>query len=290
MRYLLPWLLLLLALVLPSQGRADALVLIHGYFSGERTWAENGILRELEADGWRFAGKYLALPQGSQDELGENKPAPRAYYLVDLPSEAPLAMQAKLLTPLLAEIATRHPDEKIILVGHSAGGVVARLWMVQNPKPKVAALITIAAPHLGSDKAEAALLIGQTPLAMLAPIMGADTLQRSQGLYQDLVRERPGTMLHWLNHQKHPKAIYIAIIRREGFAWSGDNTVPVWSQDLRNVAALQEMATTAVEVVAGHELSPRDGPELVRILRGLGPSASTPPPPSPSPPTAAPWK
>ena len=43
--------------------------------------------------------------------------------------------------------------EKLILVGHSAGGVVARLVVLGNNPYRVDELITIASPHLGTVRA-----------------------------------------------------------------------------------------------------------------------------------------
>jgi triacylglycerol esterase/lipase EstA (alpha/beta hydrolase family) len=42
-------------------------------------------------------------------------------------------------------------------IGHSAGGVVARVALVNYGADTVAWLITIAAPHLGTERASEAL-------------------------------------------------------------------------------------------------------------------------------------
>ncbi|MBF0127402.1 MAG: alpha/beta fold hydrolase [Magnetococcales bacterium] len=189
----------------------------------------------------------------------------RAYLTVDLPSEAPLLVQAKQLSAGVQAVRKRRGAEPVVLIGHSAGGVVARLAMVKEPDLRVHGLITIAAPHLGTDKAEMAGLLASTPLSMMAPMMGADTLNRSRELYRDLARERPGNFLYWLNRQPHPKARYLSLVRQDSFALFGDNTVPTWSQDLARVEALQE-AARSVTTGSAHALERQDGAELVRIL------------------------
>ena len=105
-----------------------------------------------------------------------------AIDTVDLPSEAPLFVQLQVLVPQVEYLRTHHSEEHLFLAGHSAGGVLARLYMVTHPKVPVAALITIASPHLGTGAAEIGLMAGDSPLGFLAPLVGGSTLNRSQGL------------------------------------------------------------------------------------------------------------
>ena len=155
------------------------------------------------------------------------------------------------------------------MVGHSAGGVLARLYLVRQPDSGVDALITIASPHLGTGSAELGAMAGQSPLAWVAPLLGGDTFNRSQSLFQDLVRERPGSLLFWLNRQPHPRARYIAIVRDDdSLLGLGEVIVPTWSQDMNNVYALRGWVRT-ITVPAGHNLEETDGRLLARILRYL---------------------
>ncbi|MBF0424480.1 MAG: hypothetical protein HQL66_01480 [Magnetococcales bacterium] len=249
-----------------SSAWADVMILVHGYFSDDKSWDESGVTTSLETAGWWDGGRVSTAGGSIQERVKIPTPGHPTFYRADLPSEAPIELQASFLKRISDRIFAKHPGEKRILVGHSAGGVVARLLMVLHPELKIDLLVTIAAPHLGTDKAEVASLVGSTPLGMVAPMIGADTLNRSQHLYADLARERPGNFLYRLNHQQHPKARYVAIVRKEGTPLSGDMTVPSWSQDLRRVAALKGQAET-VAVVAGHALNRMDGRALVHILR-----------------------
>jgi pimeloyl-ACP methyl ester carboxylesterase len=181
-----------------------------------------------------------------------------------LPTEAPLAPQAQALGSYLDLIRARHPGEGLALVGHSAGGVVARLYLVQSPRAGVATLVTIASPHLGSETAEIGAFLGQTPLAMVAPMLGAGTLNRSQGLYHDLSRENPRSVLFWLNRQPHPPARYFSIVRSDD-SLLGDLVVPSWSQDMNRVPALRGRSAR-IEVKDDHGLSEADGRVLAEIL------------------------
>jgi pimeloyl-ACP methyl ester carboxylesterase len=43
--------------------------------------------------------------------------------------------------------------KEIVLIGHSAGGVIARLFVESNPDAGVTKLITVSSPHTGSELA-----------------------------------------------------------------------------------------------------------------------------------------
>ena len=256
-------------LLTPTQALAETLVLIHGYLGGAADWHHSGITRLLVEAGWADAGQLSLRPQGVHVSRSKGRGANR-FFTLDLPSQAPLLLQSRRLDQYLGHIRMRHPGTALILVGHSAGGVLARLYMVQHPDAGVIALTTIASPHRGTETAELGLLAGQSPLAWLGPIIGIDTLNRSQGLYHDLMRERPNNLLGWLNYQRHPPAMYISIVRGEdnetfGF---GELIVPTWSQDMNQVYALRGRAQT-VTVRGGHALKLDDGKVLVKILESL---------------------
>lgn len=242
-------------------------MLVPGYLSGPQDWRSSGVVGGLVAAGWRDGGD-LGWRGGAVTRRPEPPGAPRTIYTVSLPTEAPLGLQAQALGGYLEAVRRWHPGEALVLVGHSAGGVVARLYMVQHRDAGVSTLVSVASPHLGTDAAELGSLLGQTPLAWFAPLLGAGTLNRSQGLYRDLAREDPRGILFWLNRQPHPPARYVAIVRAEDSALGlGDLVVPSWSQDLNNVAALRGRAER-IPVADGHGLGPQDAKVLVDVLEG----------------------
>lgn len=254
------------ALILSAGARAEVTVLVPGYLSGPQDWRVSGITGALTRAGWRDGGDLRWGPRGPVPPPDPGAAA-RTFYTVALPTEAPLAGQAQALAAYLERVRSWHPEEGLVLVGHSAGGLVARLYMVQNPRSGVAALVTIASPHLGTDTAEIGSLIGQTPLSWFAPMVGAGTLNRSQALYRDLSRENPQGMLFWLNRQPHPAARYVSVVRSDS-SLLGDLVVPSGSQDMNHVPALRGRSAR-VEVRDGHGLSAGDGPVLVEILERL---------------------
>jgi len=257
--------LLLLLLVLPTTAPAETLVLLQGYLADEDYWRETGITTMLGSNGWADAGTLRSTSNG----IRADRPLPRSnrrVYTLALPSEAPLMVQLRYLEQYLDAILNLHPYESLILVGHSVGGVLGRLYMVEHPDTAVGTLITFASPHLGTDSAEIGAMAGNSPLGWVAPLLGGGVLNRSQGLYYDLVRERPGSLLFWLNRQEHPSSRYISIVREDdGLLNFGDLVVPAWSQDMNQVAALRGRARRIV-TPGGHGLTKQDGELLLQIL------------------------
>mgnify|MGYP001820675251 CR=1 FL=1 len=256
---------LLFLLVFPVSVAAETLVLLHGYLANADYWRQTGITQVLVRNAWLDAGTLRTTANG----IRADRPVPgsnRRFYTLELPSEAALMVQLRYLEKYLDFVQKQHPYESLILSGHSAGGVLARLYMVKHPDVSIGALITFASPHLGTDSAEIGALAGNSPLGLFAPLLGGGTLNRSQGLYQDLVRERPGSLLFWLNHQEHPSSRYISVVREGGgLLGFGDLLVPAWSQDMNQVDALRGRANKIV-TPSGHGLSERDGELLLRIL------------------------
>lgn len=261
--------MVLFALSFPGTSCAETLVFIQGYLGSADNWHESGVAKILVEAGWQDAGR-LSLSPGGVHLRGPKTAARKRFFTLDLPTEAPLMVQADVLGRYLADLRRRYPESALILVGHSAGGVSARLHMVREPKAGVAALITLASPHLGTEMAELGLMAGQSPLAWVAPFLGGGTLNRSQALYHDLARQSPSNLLGWLNHQPHPPALYVSIVRRDdtqGLSL-GNLIVPAWSQDMNRVFALRGRARTFT-VRGTHRLRSDDGRWILQALNML---------------------
>lgn len=247
---------------------ADTVVLIQGYLGSAGSWRGTGIAAVLHQAGWRDGG-HLSVAPGGVVQAMPGEPGARRFVTVDLPTEAPTVLQADVLGSYLAAIRAKLPKEPIVLVGHSAGGIVARLFMVRHPDAGITGLVTIASPHLGTSAAEMGSFIGSTPMSWFAPMFGLDTINRSQVLYHDLWRERPTNLLGWLNRTPHPKAKYVSIIRSsDGSPVSGDGWVAGYSQDMNWVPALKGSARTVV-TPGNHGLRAADGALLTGILQAM---------------------
>ncbi len=265
---------LLLFLLIPWRAQAEVAVLIHGYLSNAATWEWSGVNARLRAAGWREGGNFAFSPIGLIDRTTTATDGD-VFYTVDLPSLAPASVQAAWLAAALDRIQTRHPGEKITLVGHSAGGVVARLVLVRRGAGAVHRLITIASPHLGTHRAIQALdavdddgFFGPFKEWVVRNEIGDGlyrTLELSRGILMDLLPPKPGTLLYWLNLQPHPDIEYVSVVRSGGYWLPGDLLVPAVSQDMNRVPALRGRSAVHLSL-QGHALSPADGVLLARLL------------------------
>ncbi len=263
-RAALPWGALLLALVLAVPATAgELMLLVHGHFGTRADWTRSRVVPKLTDAGWHDGG---LLAQGPVQVVD----APRVFYVVELPSLAPLQVQAGVLADRIYDLREVRQGDHLIVVGHSAGGVVARLVMVQQPQVRVDALITIAAPHLGTPLASAGAELGRGLVGSLPYVGQSATVAELQRLYQELGDSGPGSLLHWLNHQPHPDALYVSVVRPEDpTRMSFDPLVPSWSQSLAAVPALSGRAR--IEQVPGlHGLGPNDADWLMEFLSKPG--------------------
>ena len=252
--------------------QANVLVLVHGYLANPGSWEQSGINASLEAQGWKRGGLFSNGVAGVQLFETGNK-VENTVYVVDLPSEAPVIVQSDFLLSMLKTIRQKRPDESIIIVGHSAGGVVARMSLIRGGAENVTALITIASPHVGTTRANQALDATNEsgPFGIVKNLFGGsdyDTLKRSRGLLFDLTQPYPGNMLYWLNNQRHPDIKYISVIRLNPTGLTGDDLVPGFSQDMNNVTALQGLSSVIV-TPAGHMLVEQDANTIVSILKSI---------------------
>jgi pimeloyl-ACP methyl ester carboxylesterase len=262
--------ILLLLGAVNSPARAEVLLLVHGYLGGAHSWENSGITTILQQRGWQRAGVYVADPAGVRLVPAAGGEAKRKFYTADLDSVAPMRIQVVQLQEILNAIEQANPGEPLIIVGHSAGGVVARAALVLGSGRQVVSLITIASPHLGTVRAEQALDATDIPFpfSMVTDFFGGQTYhvaRRSRSLYHDLVRPYPGTFLYWLNAQPHPDIKYISVVRAQTAAGFGDYVVPAYSQDMNNVAALRGKSSL-VTIPGRHELAPADGGVILDML------------------------
>jgi triacylglycerol lipase len=100
---------------------------------------------------------------------GRLRQAGRQATVVRLPQEATgdLAGQARVLDDYVEE-ARRGGAASVDVVGHSAGGVVARLWVQRHDGPaKARRVVTLGSPHHGADLAAAGAAVapGACPTA-----------------------------------------------------------------------------------------------------------------------------
>jgi len=264
-------LIVLLVMTFCSAVSAQTIVLVHGYMAGGKVWHISGIVDRLHQLGWRDGGGY-GLEADGQIITAINKVNGNAVVTIELPSTEPVLEQSALLGRYLNRIRKDRGDA-LVLVGHSAGGVVARYHLVKRRPKDVKALITIASPHLGTPMADLGLLANNSPLGQLLLDMGERTLSHSQALLNDLKSAREGSLLYWLNRQPHPSLGYYSIVRT-GEATDireynkADMVVPMEHQDMNNVVALAGQ-TWSLASDGGHMLNVDDAVLIEQILLGM---------------------
>ena len=261
--------LLLLLAVLPAPIHAKTLVLVHGFLADDMSWRLSGFTQPLQISGWKDGGSYGFNPQGMLIPRGIGL-AGDVFYTVNLPSLSNLEIQERVLSQYLQHLYSQR-NEPITLVGHSAGGVVARLYVLDPRRLPVNGLITIASPHLGTPTANVALVAGNSPIGMMASIVGEDALQDARGLFSDLKEEKPYNFLYWMNHQPHPNIHYASIIRENSSITKPsklDYIVPPMSQDMNNIWALRHRSGVALSK-ENHSLNGKDGLIVLSVLKHI---------------------
>ena len=274
MRTIINFLVFLFISITSINARADVLVLVHGYLASADSWEVTGINSLLDANGWKRGGLITSAPATIAPVLvGPGKDAANKVYVVDLPAEAPIIVQTDQFLAMLATIQTLHPEDSLVIAGHSAGGIVARTALVRGNIQNVKALITIASPHVGTTLANRAIdatdesgIFGG--LKSFFGGSGYDTLRRSRGLLFDLAHPYPGSLLYWLNAQHHPDIKYVSVVRLDPVGFAGDELVPGYSQDMNNIPPIQGKSSVII-TPAGHTLVTQDGATLLQILNEL---------------------
>lgn len=261
------WIVLTCVMLLfPVAASAQTVVLIHGFQGKGMDWRFNGVTPGLQQAGWVDGGNFIMTPNGSANNFHLKQRPENVFYTVDLPSRAPILLQAQALNAHLQRIYAER-KEPLTLVGHSAGGLVARAWLVRFATVPVNTLVTIATPNTGTPVADMACLANSTPMGQFASEMGLGKwADDAEVLYHDLRTEQPGRFVYWLNHQPHPAIRYVSIVRdSQPRPDRYDFFVPDFSQDMNRVYALA--GHSEVWPVEGeHFLNVRDGHALAAIL------------------------
>lgn len=101
------------------------ILLVHGYGCSRGVWWL--LRRRLEAAGHTVASVSLAPPHVS---LGRLEP---------------------ILSQRIEAVCAATGSPQVTLIGHSMGGLIARCYLARHGNERVARLITLASPHMGSD-------------------------------------------------------------------------------------------------------------------------------------------
>ncbi|AFM10931.1 esterase/lipase family protein [Turneriella parva] len=124
-------------------------LLVHGLFSSSRTWHKT-VTAFVEDYDLRYGGTVSAQPSAKI-------PPPTAgdFYTWNFSSNHHLTyrQQAEELAAGIEAICALNAADKVVLIGHSMGGLAARALVQLYSADRVYALITIGTPHYGSPLA-----------------------------------------------------------------------------------------------------------------------------------------
>jgi pimeloyl-ACP methyl ester carboxylesterase len=258
---------LLTLFLLPASLQARTMLLIHGYLADGMSWRTTKATKGLVTAGWKDGGHYSFSQQGLLLPINSEAKGD-AFFTVDLPSKAPISVQTNILGRYLEHLYLVR-NEPVIFVGHSAGGIVARLYLINPAHVPALSLITISTPHLGTPSANIAYSASDSPLGIMLDLAGQDDMRDSRGLYSDLKTALPNTFLYWLNQQPHPRIPYVSVIRSNEAKTKlskQDFIVPPNNQNMNNVWALRGQSLTYL-TRENHFLSDKDGLFLIDILK-----------------------
>lgn len=262
----LKWFVVLITLLWSVGVHAKTIVLIHGFQAKGMDWRLSRVSQGLQATGWVEGGHFQATPRGIWNSTQLPRRPVDIFYTVDLPSMALVEVQAQWLDKYLGAIYQVR-GEPLELVAHSAGGVVARYWLVGKRPVPINSLLTIASPHVGTPVSDLINTMMATPWGRIADDLGLRSIyQASSTLLQQLHEERPGNFMYWLNHQPHPSVRYISVVRDNEHPSQFDFIVPFFSQNMNNVLALHGRSEVWASK-GNHFLGRNDGFVINQILR-----------------------
>jgi len=267
----------LFLLLVPGMVRAEVLVLVHGWASTADTWRISGIESVLASKGWKDAGR---LPLSTHQAVSKTKlktKQQKSYYRIHMPAQAPMSAQATVLLHAVKLIQQKHTGEKLHIAAHSAGGLAARLMLLNPATPKISKFVTIATPHLGTPRAIQGLDYADSK-PFFCPGPGIDFLKTitagnkyrsvkySKPAIVDMLPKQYGGFINWINNQPHPGGQYYSIVKfADGYP--GDEMVSATSQNMANVKAINDKVVT-INTRSSHALNQNDGYILEAILSG----------------------
>lgn len=185
------------------------ILLIHGLGGSAQRWADTGVIDYLRQLGLEYGGRLQG--QGSRVILLDAPASGRSgdFYTLEISDAyAGLELWSRQIRSGVEEVRDASRATKVILVGFSAGGVASRRYLTEYPRGHhTARLVTIAAPHLGSELALVSQLKAKgNPLIQgaLEPVELVTGITLDSSLILQLVPEDRNSYLRDLNQQAHP--------------------------------------------------------------------------------------
>lgn len=185
-------------------------------------------------------------------------------FIPNIPFNLPIQTQSKLLNSYIKDI-----KGDIILVGHSAGGVVARNVVVNGSNDNITHLITIASPHLGSSIASTSTLLNSIPFSsFISKPLFSDSYYAQAPIQQLMPNSR---IITQLNKQEHPNICYSSVIKTGGMI--NNSFADIASQ---NMNLIQSIDSDRFFSKNGHALTPDDYFYIINSIKSCFVSRQVP--------------
>lgn len=207
------------ALLISVLANATTILLVNGIGSPNK-WQETGIYQRLEAT---YPTKIVSMPYWNS-----------------------IQNQSKVLNNAIGNI-----DDNVIIVAHSAGGLVARHLLVNYKNKKVTGLITLATPHLGSKTARVSDFINnKAPFGNIFTRLFIQDSNRTRNMVSQLKINSP--LITRLRTKPHPDIYYSSIIKTGGKI--NNAFAHPYAQNMRNINLKSDVFLST----SGHGLATSD--------------------------------
>jgi len=246
------------------------ILFLHGLGGSAKTWDDSGLTAFLEARGLRNGGVVRLGEDGHVKILGS--PEQADFFLLEVDSFQSLQGWTRALAKLIAAVRAATHAPRVVLVGHSAGGLAGRKYVVEHPLGHhVAKILTIASPHKGSELAWASIL---KPLLREGASQDNGTsfiyrmlderltaLERKVGIpldspiLKDLIPESHNPVLAALNRKPHPGDLEYACVLAVGSPGFQDmedlerDLIRISNGELDKSRALEWLRTNAMALI-----------------------------------------
>ncbi len=116
-------------------------------------WEKSGTIKELRRLGWSYGGELKVKDNNDIFTVSKKRIKPAHIYTVTFSStQLAISQQGKELAEAINLVKRINNEDKVILIGHSMGGLASREYLQSSYyKNDVAGFVSVGTPHQGSN-------------------------------------------------------------------------------------------------------------------------------------------